>query len=311
MQTEIASGPLLTPRDTSRIRTFCSIAKMNDAPISLAELISLTSLDMSEGELAQAWRESEVLNKKYSVTSSGLIREKTRTDSEIQTEWLERAKRASSNISWAVKFSDFLNDNYLKALAISGSTSYLSVSKNDDLDLFYVAKKDMMWIGFTRTLIRARLFRLKEKEAPWICLSYVSDEGFLEEEIANNRNPIIARDALSAKVVRGDSYFNNLLQRNDWMAEFFPKMYEQRIKHPYSEHVRELQNNNRFARKLLNSLLFYTVGMYIRLKSSLLNRKLIKMGKDSAVFKLRIGKDHCIYESKSYQDMKRIYSHLD
>jgi len=313
MQAESA-GPYLTARDASRIQTFCAIAKMKNATISLSELLALTSLDMNEVELAEAWKRSKVLNEKYTITNYGLVNEKTGTDLEIQRERLERAERASSNISWAAKFSDFLNDNYLRALAISGSTSYLSVSENDDLDLFYVAKKDTMWIGFTRALLRARLFRLKERNSPWICLSYVSDESFLDREIANNRNPIIARDALSAKVVRGDSYFDELLQRNKWMAEFFPKMYEQRIKQHYSDHTREFQNYNRFVRastKLVNVLLFYCVGTYIRLKSGLLNRKLIKMGNDSAVFKLRIGKDHCIYESKLYKDMKGIYSELN
>jgi hypothetical protein len=307
MQSEI---PFLTPEDVARIQTFCSIAKMKDAPISLSELLALASLDMNEDELTRAWRNSKTLNGKYAITTSGLVTETGESDFEIQKEKSERAERAFSNISWAEKFCDYLDDKQLKTLAISGSTSYLSVSRNDDLDLFYVTKKDTLWIGFTRALLKARLFRLKEKNVPWICLSYVADEDFIEREISENRNPIIARDALSAKIVRGDSYFNDLLRRNDWMAEYFPKIYEQRIRRSATDNLSS-GSKKRFGvlgEKLVNTSLYYAVGTYIRIKSGLLNRKLKRTRRDSSVFRLRIGKDHCIYESESYQEMKRMYS---
>lgn len=314
MQSE-RGAPFLTSKDVSRIETFCNIAKMKNAPISLAELLSLASLDLSEDEFARAWQDCDFLNRRYALTPTGLIREKKVSENEVEKERSERVERAMSNVSWAKRFRDFLNDDQLRTLAISGSTSYSSVSKDDDLDLFYVARKDRMWIGFTRALIRARLFRLKEKNSPWICLSYVADEDFIEREIANNRNPIIARDALCAKVIQGDPFFDELLVKNGWMTEYFPTLYEQRAGHPDSFRKIILpRDRNRFlilGDKLANNFFFYTVGTYIRFKSRLLNRKLKKRGSTYAVFKLRIGKSHCIYESLSYQEMKKLYSRFE
>jgi hypothetical protein len=301
MQTET---PFLTMEDISRIQTFCKVSEIKDATLSLAELLQLMALDMSEEELAYAWRKCDTLNRRYSITSAGLINKRTKTDREIETEYMERIERAKSNMYYAVKFRDFLRDKNLTTLAISGSTSYLSVSKNDDLDLFYIAKKDTMWISFTKALLLARLFRLKEKNAPWICLSFVADEGFLEGHLAANHNALIARDAMSAMVIKGESYYNELLEKNSWIAEFFPKFYKQRLgRSNYSRHHRSST-----AEKMVNTLLFCTVGTCIRIKSVLLNRKLAKMGRNLAAFTLRIGRDHCVYESASYHVLKRIYS---
>jgi len=306
-------GSLLTRSNVSTIQLFCNIAKAKNAPLSLRELLSLTSLDMTEDELHQAWQKCAILNNGYSITQ-GVITEKNDVLKKAASDRAERLARASSNMSYATKFNTLLGDNDLKALAISGSTSYMSVSREDDLDFFFVTRKDTMWISLGRALLVARLFKLKERNAPSLCLSFVADEKFTEEQFANNHDGLIARDAISARIIRGESYYNHMLRRSEWIAEYFPKLYELRfgsLNDPsYSPETQSLSDTST-VKKIANMFLYYAVGTYIRMKSNLLNRKLTKMGKKSSIFKLRVGKDHCIYESASYRELRKMYSQLE
>ncbi len=207
-----------------------------------------------------------------------------------------------------------LSDKNLKALAISGSTSYLSVSSEDDLDFFFVTEKDTMWVTFAKSLLLARLFKLVERNAPSLCLSFVADERFTEEQFATSHDGLIARDAVSAKVIRGEAYYNDLLQKSIWISDFFPKLYELRFgnrSNVVHSNETKRRRGTSTTKAIVNAFAFYTMGTYIRVKSNLLNRKLAKLGKESSVFKLRIGKDHCIYESMSYRDLRKIYSQLE
>ena len=58
----------------------------------------------------------------------------------------------------------------------------------------------------------------------------------------------------------------------------------------------------------LNTFLYYTVGGYVRMKAYLLNRRYRSRGDVSSVFRVRIGSDHCVYESNRYQRLRGMYS---
>lgn len=159
-------------------------------------------------------------------------------------------------------------------------------------------------------MIFARVFRFSTKKAPWICLSYVSDEEFVRGELSRNQNGLFARDAISTMVVRGEDYFLNLLKGNSWMSLYFPKLYGLRIREEASPKTIPHGKTASSFERMLNLFLYYTAGSYIRLKSNLLNRKFSRDRKFSSLFNLRIGWDHCIYESVDYMRLRKLYASL-
>ncbi len=296
------------------MKLFCDVARENGSSVALKDLIALTSIDYSEEQLANSWDNYSELSSKYTI-ASGLVLERSSNDIQRlereKSNILARFDRANSNITCALEFGALLGNGAFtfKVLSISGSTSYLSVSETDDLDFFCIAKSGTMWISFVRSLILARAFRLVRKDSPWICLSYVSDDKFVRDEFLRNQNGLFARDALSTRIVHGEKYFVDLLSENSWMALYFPKLYFLRIKKKTRESHTKPQSASSFE-KVVNLFLYYTAGSYVRLKSSMLNRKFARDRKLSSIFNLRIGVNHCIYESADYVRLRRLYSSL-
>ena len=306
------TASVLSEKTLSNIVLFCDVAKANGTSVTLKELIALTSIDFTEEQLTESWKDYEVLSAKYTIVS-GIVLELSDVEETASTqvavrerEISENFQRANSNISFATRFGSFLGPSIFEVLAISGSTSYLSVSRTDDLDFFCISKSGGMWSSFVKALILARLFRTKEKNSPWLCLSYVADKGFTEREFAASKNGLIARDAISARIIRGEDSYSNLLKENRWMSEYFPKLYNLRISKSSGQSSAAMQVSA--LSSIINLFLYYFAGNYIRLKSYLLNRKFGKEKKFSSIFKLRIGRDHCIYESQDYLRLRKMYS---
>ena len=293
-----------------RIQTFYNIAKANSAPLSLRELLSLVPLDMTERELANAWQECSVLNDNYAITE-GVIAEKNKQNRVNNAKMNEELERTKFNMQYANRFRAWMRNNDILTLAVSGSTSYQSASESDDLDFFLITNNGTMWATLTRSLILARFFRLIKRSAPTICLSFVADSDFAELHFATNQSSLIARDALSAKILFGDSYYTGLLRKNTWIQRYYPKLYERFFAFNYHVQTTKGRGVASALKRVLNLFLYGTIGGYIKLKSDLLNRKLTKQGRFSSLFEVRIGKDHCIFESTRYRKLKKMYTKLE
>jgi hypothetical protein len=312
MEIESSFSPrLLSDREVSTILLFCEVARENGAAIFLKDLSVLASTNCSEEDLANSWKDCELLSSRYEIVS-GLVLEKTRSKNPVETRGKMDARRAraNSNIIFANQLEKMFERGraLFEVLSISGSTSYLSVSETDDIDFFCMTKTGSMWGAFVRALLLARAFRLSRKDAPWICLSYVADETFVRKEFSEHQNGLFARDALSTLVIRGENRFLKLLRENGWMASYFPKLYGFRVNE--AEDTPEQANSSGLLGKIMNLFLYYTAGSYIKLKSYLLNREFLRDRRFSSLFQLRIGPDHCIYESADYLRLKQLYASL-
>jgi len=306
---------ILPAKVVSNMKLFCDVAQENGATVSLKDLIALNSLDFSEEELEKSWDCYTELSSRYRVASGVVLENITgaREWSNIEDSTATRIERANSNIAHALQFGALLEHGFsFKVLSISGSTSYLSVSETDDLDFFCVAKTGTMWHSFVSALILARAFRAVRRNSPWLCLSYVSDEDFVRREFSENKNALYARDAIATRVVHGEEYYLELLKENSWMSIYFPKLYSLRVEEKSTaREIGRRDSETRSLHRILNLFLYCTAGTYIKIKSYLLNRKFSRDGKFSSLFKLRIGVDHCIYESADYVRLRELYAGLD
>ncbi len=308
----VSKTPLvITENDALGIKLLCEVARVNGTILSLGELLQLTAIDASEEDFTKAWLSDPLLSSDFEL-KSGFVVERIAVGNEGASNVLvenerERRKRATRNFRFARDFAVLCIGESAKSISICGSTSYGSVSLNDDIDIFCVTKKDELWLFFAKSLLLARFFQLARKDCPRPCLSYLMDEEYARERFARTRDALFARDALTAVVVHGSAFYQEILGEGRWMAGYFPKLYALRSDHK----TRRTNGGNRHrqlgTRRVLNKFLYFTVGSYIRAKAFLLNRRLRKENKRSSIFRLRIGEDHCIYESTRYQSMRKMY----
>ncbi len=314
---QLSTFKLSDPQEKN-IEILCTVAALNGDSLSTAEIVRLASLGVQEWELQEAWKKSK-LSTKFKLNAGRVTKNfGQRAEAEFypdheQAERIARYNRAASGIAIAKKFGvGKLLDGNLKVLSISGSASYFSLSEQDDLDFFCITRKDSAWLFLAKALILARLFRLTEPKCPPLCFSYIVDADKAAEIFASNRNALFARDALSAIVIDGKTFYSNLLRQNQWMASYFPSLYSRATSESNEEAAAVnsgiSDESSTSPRKILNLFFLYTLSNYIRLKSHLLNRRFAKSGDNKRLFEVKASKDQCVFESRDYVRLLTRYS---
>jgi hypothetical protein len=304
----------LTERQSREIETYCRIARENGALISLRELMGLASIDASEEELENAFLFDPRLLSNF-ILESGYVLERASGSEEaarkIVVEQEQSRTRARANLTIASAFGRFLAKGTV-LVSVSGANSYLSATENEDIDFFCITKTDGMWPFMLKGLLLARIYRLANRKVPELCFSCEMDEARADQEFKVRQDPIFARDALTAKVIKGRTALHGLLKEAQWMHSYFPAFYGMRINETDPE-ARSPSGDEAEARKgspLLNSFLYYTLGSFLRMKSWALNRRFTRKGRRSSIFAARISKSCCIYESNRYTSLRRMYGEL-
>jgi hypothetical protein len=290
-----------------RISILTGVAKSHGSLISLQELILLLPEPTSEAELAESISSNPALNSRFELREGFVIEKSDETGggTNLIDDCYGRTT-AKTNMKHALRFATLLRSDSIKMIAVSGSTSYRSASLSRDLDLFFIAAAGKMWLCLTQGLILARFFRFLNRDAPQICFSCVMDEDYAESTFTSPQDPLFARDALTAKVLKGKAGYHSLLRRSGWMASLYPAAYSVAARGEALD--QKVSNGPTMTAGLLNKFLLHAVGGYIRTKSRLLNRRLLSSGQDDDLFVVRSGGDHLFHESKRYLNLKRRYS---
>lgn len=279
---------------------------MNRSLITLSELAQLVSIDATDEEFKTAWNVNGQLSSRFRLDTGYVVEE--RGDAEVGDP-LVRAEEdnrviARRNIRTAAEFTELSGGSHVCLVAVAGGNSYNSARRGDDIDIFCVTTKDSLWMFMLRSLLLARL-RSFGRNSPSFCFSYVVDEGKAHAEFGEPKDGLFARDALSARILKGGDFYRALLVEGSWMKEYFPKLYALRTAGEEARAGRPKRGN-----QVLNSFLYYTVGSYVRMRASLLNRKYRNHGDASAVFAAKVGRDHCIYESNRYRALRNMYAKI-
>lgn len=247
------------------------------------------------------------------VTESGLVIPRrgsgSRSVSEILSLESERKRYAEEVVLRAKDFAAFSRSDMIKHLSVSGSASYGSTLQNDDLDFFVITARGFAWIYIFRTLLLARVYKWVHRDSPMLCLSCVMDEDYAVMRFESERDALFARDALNAESIYGSGYYQGLLERANWIAELFPKLYGLRVSRK-SLDSKFRQRETPFLANATNLFLYLTLSRYLRLKAYLLNQTYLKRGLFRSLFVTIMSADHCIYESARYASLRTKYREL-
>jgi len=295
------------------IETYCRIALANGSMLTVEQLAQVIDVDASRSEIEEIIRSTPLLRSKLRL-ESGYVMERSedmapeQVQAEIEEE-AENQRRAVENLKTARTFALSLSPRS-RMTAVGGTNSYLSARKNDDIDLFCIAKTDTMWILMLESLAKARIFGLTHKGTPPICLSFVMDDRWAADEFGKPRDAMFARDLLTSKVISGGGVYNDFIRRAGWMKSLFPRLYSARLSKKAEGPEATAKGPTPALTRIANRYLFATLGGYIVLKAWLLNRRFAKEGHLEQVFTTDIGKDHLIYESNRYRMIRRMYDSL-
>jgi hypothetical protein len=297
----------LSEKTTERIDLLYESAKRNGSLISVHELTRLLSERTSERELAEAIASDPLLNARFELKGDYLTERRPGPGASQLSEESHSRRRATSNLVHAVRFAQLLRPSRFRMVAASGSTSYGSASKSKDLDLFCVAPAGQLWYSLTWGLIMARVFSFISSQSPPVCFSCVMDERFARSTFSDVQGPLFARDALETKVIKGYDVHRSLMRMARWISMFYPAAYELS---EYSGTPVLTTNRPSVLERALNIFLFTTVGRYLKLKSTLLNKKLAAARRAWDVFDIQCEEDHLIYESRRYVSLKQRYEEV-
>ncbi len=285
------------------VDTLYKIARINSSYLSLEEIGKLIGSGLTKSDLVNIIDHTPVLYSKYTIIE-GFLAERNARSEEI-LHFKARSELARKYISYGRRALSFMRSGNFLLLSISGSTSYNTPSEYDDIDVFAVTRDDSVWIMIAKSLVTARLLNLLNRDSPRLCFSYIVSERFAFKKFRHTRDPLFARDALSAIVVKGNEFYVELLKVASWMSDYFPGIYSRKLG---SANGRYVEQPNSLLRRIANMFLYFLVSKYIKIRAFCHNRKLSAQGRHSSIFKPKLSLDYCIFESNRYATLRSVYS---
>jgi hypothetical protein len=108
----------------------------------------------------------------------------------------------------------------VRLVGITGKSAVEGVRENDDIDLFIVAQKNLIWTTRFLVVLLAKLFGVHGGSG--VCLNLFFDEQNLAIP-EKKQNEYIAHELLQMKpIVDKGSIYSALLEANTWILSYFP-----------------------------------------------------------------------------------------
>ncbi|MGE5041882.1 MAG: hypothetical protein ACM3IJ_03180 [Candidatus Levyibacteriota bacterium] len=125
---------------------------------------------------------------------------------------------------------------FIKLIGVSGGVSMQNAKKHDDIDLFFITKKNTVWI--TRLLVQVILLLLQEKrkrgsrfEQDKICPNMFLSEDVLKMP-KKNRTIYTAHEVAQLKVLLSkNQMYQKFLFENRWTLKFLPHAFKEQKKY--------------------------------------------------------------------------------
>lgn len=129
----------------------------------------------------------------------------------------------------------------VKLVGVSGALAMSAAGSQDDIDLFIITRRNSLWISrllalLVLTLLRQNLRRVGDRQvANKLCLNLWLDEQNLE--FADRQEIYTAHEILQARVLFDrDAVYKRFLVENSWVARFFPRAFQARLKQAPTHH---------------------------------------------------------------------------
>ncbi len=166
------------------------------------------------------------------------------------------SSRKKAKAAFFIKLASFFPQ--IRLIGFSGSLAMMNASKNDDIDIFLISKKNRLWTARLICLtIAAFLGKRRKFGEPHaddkICLNLLFDEMGLSIP-RKKRSYFVAHEVLQMKpVVDKENTYKSFLEANNWVFKIFPNAPSS-IPHFLTQleptRIREVQNRKKWVSSL-------------------------------------------------------------
>jgi len=302
---EGARGAL--PGIRAKVRTLVSIAAANGSSIPSNELFLLlpSGVFMSPEELEEFVSLDATLRKEIAVSHGEFA---FKGFEALARQRPEQMGRTADRVRLAQSFADRLAKMcpWIRLVAISGSTAYGRARDHDDIDFFVVTRRHRLWVTLLFALILAKIQRRRTPSVPGYCFNRLLDDAQCADTFRTLQEPLLAREALTMRVLKGQTYYQELIQSATWMREMFPALYDQSLANEIASEPSGTKRD-RGIWSTANWIAFASLAPYATLAGMLRNHRLLESGNIDARFRTVIRRGFFAYESRKFDLLKDIY----
>ncbi len=195
---------------------------------------------------------------------------------------------------------------FAECLGVTGSAAYQEPVEGDDIDLMAITKPGMAWIFLALAFARLRLLRSHAPPAGshW-CLNYVVDGRRARREYSRPQGFLFAREALTARMIRGAQYYQDLLARANWMEQELPRFYRKMVNLPPEVDPPKPPVN--LLARVANLAVFPLLATYLQLVGLVRNHVLAKTGRREERFRTVTRLDRFELRTTKFEDLRDLY----
>ncbi len=195
----------------------------------------------------------------------------------------------------------------VECLGVTGSAAYQEPVDGDDIDLMAITKPGMAWIFLLFAFARLRFLRRggTPSGSRW-CLNYVVDGARAEREYLRPQGFLFAREALTARIIRGGQYYHSLLSRARWMQEELPRYYRKRLLQPATPDPASRPVG--VVTRLANLAVFPLLATYLQMVGLLRNHRLMRSGRYEERFRTETRLDRFELRTAKFEGLREVYT---
>jgi hypothetical protein len=259
------------PRVEDRLRVLLEVAELHRAPMSLDQLVAHLPAGTS-------WTTDHVVSWVDGHPESGrVVAGHVLPPGEVPVpEIADRASRSEAlyaEAEWAVRVPLRSAVALTRCLGVSGSVAYGFAAPNDDLDFFVATQRGTTWLFLALAFAQYRRIR-RQHHTPgpshW-CFNYVLDETAAAEEFGRPGGLLMAREALTVRMLRGEEFYRSLLKNASWMERELPHVYARRQGPDPGPETRDATG---LAARVANLVVFPLLATYLQLVGLVRNHRL-------------------------------------
>ena len=196
---------------------------------------------------------------------------------------------------------------WVRCVGVTGSTAYGTPEAGDDLDLLVITQPGTLWVCLTYAYlaVRFRFLSAGREDRPRPCFNYVLDEEVARAEFSRPQGLLFAREALTARILRGEDYYGALLAGAPWLREELPRLYEGRCTTTDAPEGDPVP----WALRALNSALFLPVAAYLHLVGLHRNARGLEQGESHGGFRVVTGPGRMALTTARFEHLRSEYEH--
>ncbi len=286
-----------------RLRVLLEVAERHRAPMSLGQLVDHLPAGAT-------WTAERVVSWVDDHPDSGhIVAGHVMPPHEIPVpELADRASRSESlyaEAEWAVRDPLRSAVRFARCLGVSGSVAYGFAAPNDDLDFFVTTRRGTTWLFLLLAFANYRLLRERSHTPPpshW-CFNYVLDEDDAEREFSRPGGLLMAREALTVRMICGDPFYRSLLQKARWMGDELPQIYAKR-RGPESEN--SPPGRVGWILRAANGIVFPFLATYLQLSGLVHNHRLRRRAPEK-LFATTTTLRRFMLRSLRFAELERVY----